>query len=57
MLLFTSGVGAPAETYYHNVEWVTGTASLIYLPAAVMIFVPYFYNLKITSVYQVSIFI
>ncbi|KAK4321574.1 hypothetical protein Pmani_007644 [Petrolisthes manimaculis] len=47
-------LGAPAETYYHSVGWLVGIGGMLALPIVAFVFMPFFYNLRITSVYQVS---
>ncbi|KAK3878590.1 hypothetical protein Pcinc_016803 [Petrolisthes cinctipes] len=45
-------LGAPAETYYHSVGWLVGIGGMLALPIVAFVFMPFFYNLRITSVYQ-----
>ncbi|KAK4292859.1 hypothetical protein Pmani_034402 [Petrolisthes manimaculis] len=45
-------VGGPAESYYHNVGWWVSVSGPLSLPIVAVVFMPFFYNLRITSVYQ-----
>ncbi|XP_050715075.1 sodium-coupled monocarboxylate transporter 1-like [Eriocheir sinensis] len=45
-------LGGPAEAYYHGIEWWVICADQAALPVAAFIFMPFFYELKLTSVYE-----
>lgn len=45
-------LGGPAEAYYHGIEWWVICAGQIALPVAAVVFMPFFYDLKLTSVYE-----
>ncbi|XP_045116541.1 sodium-dependent multivitamin transporter-like [Portunus trituberculatus] len=45
-------LGGPAEAYYHGIQWWVICAGQIALPIAAVVFMPFFYNLGLTSVYE-----
>ncbi|XP_063614505.1 sodium-dependent multivitamin transporter-like [Penaeus indicus] len=45
-------LGGPAEAYYHSVQWWVICAGQISVPLAAVVFMPFFYELKLTSVYE-----
>ncbi|XP_050734620.1 sodium-coupled monocarboxylate transporter 2-like isoform X2 [Eriocheir sinensis] len=45
-------LGGPAETYYHNIGWIVGMGGLSAIPVVTVVFMPFLYNLRITSVYE-----
>ncbi|KAG0717767.1 Sodium-coupled monocarboxylate transporter 2 [Chionoecetes opilio] len=45
-------LGGPAETYYHNIGWLVGIGGLAGIPVVTVVFLPFLYKLRITSVYE-----
>ncbi|XP_071518526.1 sodium-dependent multivitamin transporter-like [Panulirus ornatus] len=45
-------LGGPAESYYHGIEWWVICAGQIALPVAAVVFMPFFYELGLTSLYE-----
>ncbi|XP_042205345.1 sodium-coupled monocarboxylate transporter 1-like [Homarus americanus] len=44
--------GFPAETFYHSMQPVLTKSSILAIPIAAAVFVPFYYELKIVSAYQ-----
>nr|XP_045596122.1 sodium-dependent multivitamin transporter-like [Procambarus clarkii] len=52
---YISGIhvlGGPSEAYYHGVQWWVICAGQVALIPAAFIFMPFFYELKLTSAYE-----
>nr|XP_045596123.1 sodium-dependent multivitamin transporter-like [Procambarus clarkii]XP_045596124.1 sodium-dependent multivitamin transporter-like [Procambarus clarkii]XP_045596125.1 sodium-dependent multivitamin transporter-like [Procambarus clarkii]XP_045596126.1 sodium-dependent multivitamin transporter-like [Procambarus clarkii]XP_045596127.1 sodium-dependent multivitamin transporter-like [Procambarus clarkii]XP_045596128.1 sodium-dependent multivitamin transporter-like [Procambarus clarkii] len=45
-------LGGPSEAYYHGVQWWVICCGQVALPVAAIVFMPFFYELKLTSVYE-----
>lgn len=45
-------LGGPAETYYHNISWIVGMVGLSGIPVVCVVFLPFLYQMRITSVYE-----
>ncbi|XP_069946558.1 sodium-coupled monocarboxylate transporter 1-like isoform X2 [Cherax quadricarinatus] len=45
-------LGGPSEAYYHGVQWWVICAGQFALPLSAVVFMPFFYELKLTSVYE-----
>ncbi|XP_045128260.1 sodium-coupled monocarboxylate transporter 1-like [Portunus trituberculatus] len=45
-------LGGPAETYYHNISWIVGMGGLAAIPVVAIVFLPFLYQMRITSVYE-----
>ncbi|XP_069979346.1 sodium-coupled monocarboxylate transporter 1 isoform X1 [Penaeus vannamei] len=45
-------LGGPAEAYYHSVQWWVVCLSQVALPVVAGVFMPVFYELRLTSIYE-----
>ncbi|ROT80073.1 sodium-dependent multivitamin transporter [Penaeus vannamei] len=45
-------LGGPSEAYYHGVQWWVICIGQIALPVAAVVFMPFFYELRLTSIYE-----
>lgn len=46
--------GGPSEAYYHSVQWWVVCLSQVALPVVAGVFMPVFYELRLTSIYEVK---
>ncbi|XP_037787388.1 sodium-coupled monocarboxylate transporter 1-like [Penaeus monodon] len=45
-------LGGPSEAYYHSVQWWVVCLSQVALPVVAGVFMPVFYELRLTSIYE-----
>ncbi|KAK3863991.1 hypothetical protein Pcinc_030257, partial [Petrolisthes cinctipes] len=45
-------LGAPSEAYYHSIQWLVICGGQISLPIVAILFLPLYYELQLTSVYE-----
>ncbi|XP_037779304.1 sodium-coupled monocarboxylate transporter 1-like [Penaeus monodon] len=45
-------LGGPSEAYYHGVQWWVICIGQVALPVAAVVFMPFFYELRLTSIYE-----
>ncbi|XP_042863380.1 sodium-coupled monocarboxylate transporter 1-like [Penaeus japonicus] len=45
-------LGGPSEAYYHGLQWWVICIGQVALPVAAVVFMPFFYELRLTSIYE-----